>query len=324
MPTIPDALREAAQRGTLIPFIGAGASRLAGCPNWDDFADGALRFFVDSGKISFAQLSQLSGLRPRVKLSLALELEREHTTQIPFRTLLHPRSRESHDEGRRLYAALSRLGSAFVTTNYDEWLDDKLPEPRLSLADITDASADSGATPRSVLFKSDDLLAVNLNKPDTVLHLHGSVKEPHGMILTTPQYVSHYANDRRLRAGDRENPVLTFLEDLFRDKTVLFVGYGMDELEILEYVILKSKGSRSEREQVGHFLLQGFYSHQRELMLGLRRYYRSCGIELLPFLMDQKDHAQLMDVLEALAAALPATKVAVLQEFQEMERWLDG
>jgi len=35
-------LREAAQRGTL----GAGASRLAGGPNWPEFADAALRQFV--------------------------------------------------------------------------------------------------------------------------------------------------------------------------------------------------------------------------------------------------------------------------------------
>jgi hypothetical protein len=42
IPPIPSGLREAAQRGTLIPFIGAGASRIAGCPSWSEFA------FLDS------------------------------------------------------------------------------------------------------------------------------------------------------------------------------------------------------------------------------------------------------------------------------------
>ena len=50
IPHIPDGLREAALRGILIPFVGAGASRLAGCPGWSDFADGALRYFVDLGR----------------------------------------------------------------------------------------------------------------------------------------------------------------------------------------------------------------------------------------------------------------------------------
>jgi hypothetical protein len=36
IPLVPEGLREAAQRGTLIPFVGAGASKLAGCPNWAD------------------------------------------------------------------------------------------------------------------------------------------------------------------------------------------------------------------------------------------------------------------------------------------------
>jgi len=71
IPNLPRGLRDAALRGTLIPFVGAGASRIAGCPNWSEFADGALRFFVDQGKFSHGQLAQISYLNPRVKLSIA-------------------------------------------------------------------------------------------------------------------------------------------------------------------------------------------------------------------------------------------------------------
>lgn len=52
IPSIPAAVREAALRERLIPFIGAGASRLAGCPGWADFADGALRQLIDKGKFT--------------------------------------------------------------------------------------------------------------------------------------------------------------------------------------------------------------------------------------------------------------------------------
>jgi hypothetical protein len=44
IPDVPQGLREAALRGNLIPFIGAGVSILAGCPGWNDFADAVLRF----------------------------------------------------------------------------------------------------------------------------------------------------------------------------------------------------------------------------------------------------------------------------------------
>lgn len=320
IPDIPSALSEAAGIGKLIPFIGAGVSRLAGCPGWLDFANGALQTFVDHGKFSHAQLAQIESLSPRVKLSLALALQERHAIRIEFPALLHRQERKDHVNGRRLYAALSRLGKTFVTTNYDEWLDDELEAPSLSLTESALATSDSVPKPRSVYHRIEDLTAVNLNQQNAVLHLHGSVKNPDGMILTTPQYVRHYANDR----DDHENFVLTFLQDLFKNKTVLFIGYGLEELEILEYIIVK----RGQREEKGlepkHFLLQGFFSHERELMLSMRTYYRECGIGLLPYLRDQNNWEQLINVVEALARAVPAAAPMVLQEFKEMENLLNG
>ena len=87
-------------------------------------------------------------------------------------------------------------------------------------------------------------------------------------------------------------------------KNVLFVGYGLDELEVLEYVIGKARltGEPGHRE-MRHFLLQGFFSHEHEVARSLVPYYRECGIELIPFLRDNLDWDQLIDVLEKLRAA---------------------
>ena len=38
-PEVPPGLREAAQLTKLVPFVGAGASKLAGCPDWNEFAE---------------------------------------------------------------------------------------------------------------------------------------------------------------------------------------------------------------------------------------------------------------------------------------------
>jgi len=65
IPPLPPGLKEAALRGTLIPFIGAGASRLAGCPNWIEFADRALCYFVDQGKFSHGQRTERSNSSER-------------------------------------------------------------------------------------------------------------------------------------------------------------------------------------------------------------------------------------------------------------------
>src|SRR5579872_1744860 len=129
IPEIPPGLREAAVRGTLVPFIGAGASMLAGCPSWKDFADKSLRWLVGHGKFSYSQLDQISHLHPRVKLSLARTLASEHETEIAYRGILHPKELRDSQNGQRLYNALFRLSNIFVTTNYDVWLDERLPAP---------------------------------------------------------------------------------------------------------------------------------------------------------------------------------------------------
>lgn len=319
IPEVPPALREAAQLTKLIPFVGAGASKLAGCPDWNEFADGALTVFVEHGQFSHAQLDQVKALSPRVKLAIALALQAEHQIQIDFRRILHRKERTEHPLGCRLYSYLSKLGKTFVTTNYDEWLDDEIVPPTTDVGGEAGGSTDVAPRARTVYFKPEDLTAANLNRQDVVIHLHGSVKHPDGMILTTPHYVQHYANDRK----SPENTVLTFLEDLFRDKTVLFVGYGLAELEILEYLIVKTR-TRDKGLQPRHFLLQGFYSHERELMVSMRTYYRECGIELVPFLRDQGGWEQLINVLESWSKTVPASAPLVSQQLKEMESLLDG
>jgi hypothetical protein len=318
IPEVPPALREAAQLTKLIPFVGAGASKLAGCPDWNEFADEALRVFVEHGKFSYAQLDQVKALSPRVKLSIALALQAEHQIQIDFHRILHRKERTEHATGCRLYSYLSKLGNTFVTTNYDEWLDEEIVAPTVDVGAQAGGSADVAPRARTVYFKPEDLTAANLNRQEVVIHLHGSVKHPDGMILTTPHYVQHYANDRK----SQENTVLTFLEDLFREKTVLFIGYGLAELEILEYLIVKTR-TRDKTLQPRHFLLQGFYSHERELMASMRTYYRDCGIELVPFLKDDGGWEQLINVLESWAKEVPASAPLVSQQLREMESLLD-
>ena len=221
IPAIPSGLREAATRATLIPFVGAGASRLAGCPGWSELADGALQWFVDLDRLTYAQLDQIRHLNPRLKLSLARALERKYNISIDFRKLIHPRSRREEAVGRRLYGSLSKLGKIFVTTNFDEGLDEELLESMLSLEPDNDSPTAWVPSKRNVIHKIRDLTPAALNQTNTAIHLHGSLLNPSEMILTTSDYVKHYANDRFTGDPAQENRVLTFLEHLFAHKTVL-------------------------------------------------------------------------------------------------------
>src|SRR5262249_37142767 len=157
------------QAGRLIPFVGAGVSRIAGCPSWSQFADGALRFLVDGGKFSHGQLAQINNLNPRVKLSIALRLQKELQTEIAFHKLLHPNGVREDPKGKRLYASLCRLGKRFVTTNYDEWLDEEIVLPELSLKPQEDGSKPAAVQKRLVVYKVEEIIAAKLSEPSVVI-----------------------------------------------------------------------------------------------------------------------------------------------------------
>jgi hypothetical protein len=105
-----------------------------------------------------------------------------------------------------------------------------------------------------------------LNQPKSVFHLHGSLADPAGNGHDDARLHTRYANDRIADDPHRENRTLTFLSHLFQTKTGLFVGYGLEDLEILEYVIQKAQmPSPSDETQARHFMLQGHFSHEYDL-----------------------------------------------------------
>ena len=321
IPEIREELRIAAKAGTLVPFIGAGTSMLAGGPSWNGLADAAINFFVKQGKLNFGQFEQIRKLSPRIKLSIAKSLEEGSPQKIDYNSIFHPPKNKNpnHEKGERLYAHLSTLSNKFVTTNYDHWLAQEYFIPDLKLAGGSTEGSQYTPKQRRVLHKVKDFTYDNL-ADDTVIKLHGSVDDPESMVLTTKDYIKRYLNDR----DTTENLTLTFLRTLFRLRNVLFIGYGLEEIEILEYVIQKSAQTRSDDpKETRHFILQGYFSHEQEIANRMEEYFlRECGVQLLPYLKDERDWDQLLNVLEVFAQEIPVGKTLKVQQYQDMEALL--
>ena len=322
IPRIPEALRLAALQRQLIPFVGAGVSQLGGCPGWDQIANGALQFFVGNGKLSHAQFDQIRSLPSRIKLSLALELETQHSVQIDFKSLLAPSDNQRKCIGDSVYQNLSRLATTFVTTNYDDWLD-RIPPGVVTPSEASPSAQQLPETFRRRFCKHSEITVENLNIPHAVFHIHGSVHDRNSMVLTTVDYLERYSSHRIDGMTDRENPLLTFLRMLFQLKNVLFVGYGLGELEVLEYVVQKGiETGTVTTEEPRHYVLQGFFSHEIELARSLESYFRQFGIGLLPFSRDQRDWNQLAEVISHFATELPLGPALALPGRLEMEKLL--
>jgi hypothetical protein len=313
---IPTGLVEAAERGTLVPFIGAGVSRLAGCPSWLQFADRVIDVLVSDRVLSPAQRSQLAGLTPRLKLSVAQLASAEAKYSINYREILQPDGWSEHALGQRVYGHISSLGQRFVTTNYDEWLDIVIRPPATNLGEAHQSK--SSVETRRPLHLPEHMTPDQFSDAACVAHLHGSLKAPEGMVLSTSDYIRRYASDRHRIGGEGENLLLSFLEYVFTAKTVLFVGYGLEELEILEYVIMKARSSGNSKANP-HYILQGYFSFETEICSALQNYYRKdCGIELIPFRRDENDWEELVRVLEKFSTELSPATGLVVQELLEM------
>ncbi|HEU5281465.1 MAG TPA: SIR2 family protein [Gammaproteobacteria bacterium] len=316
IPEIPAGLRSAHLiGGKIVPFIGAGLSKLAGCPTWSELANICLHHFIKTGELNYCAVEQLKHLSPRVKLTLAMRLNKQSQQKINFEEIFS-RSKEPESLGSRAYCAIQQIANIFLTTNYDSCLKYKDTGGVMRAGDSVGSTLE--VIERNRIYKKEDFRPDVLTKSDTVIHLHGSEHDPESMIITTQDYATHYARDRD---GD-ENPVLTFLAYLFSQKTTLFVGYGLEELEILEYIC---KGQTARQDpQPSHYLIQGFFSHELYLANEMYSYYNDLGIELIPFARDDHDWAQMTFVLEAFSKQIPAQPILAIEKRAEMGRLLEN
>lgn len=295
IPPLPEELKQAALDGTLVLFVGAGASRLLGCPSWDGLADLVLESLAKGETITYGDAERLRYLEARKKFSIAHQIASENEQKIDYKRLI------KHDESKsKIYSHINAIGCTYVTTNYD------------LLITPTSKSKDTTKTESlKRIYSPEQFLAGRLREPCTVVHLHGCLLDERKMILTTTQYLEHYEN----------RFVQDFLDDMFKHHTVLFLGYGLEETEILEHVLRKGK-ARSETTP-SRFMLQGFFEDQQKLYEFLHDYYLTFGVHLRGYSLDKRNHLQLEYVMEEWAPLLDVRPPSLLKEIEYMEEVLN-
>lgn len=297
--TPPDEILRAGLDGNLVLFVGAGVSMRLGLPSWDGLALAVLNDLRESEHINFnyADLEQLRTLDAKQQLSIASIIAEKNGHDLDIRQYLIGKR-----EGNSIYKAINDIGCPCVTTNYDELL-----SPRYT------KTMDGSSTPVDVNRVSDKekFYAKLLKEPGTVVHLHGSVGGK--MIITTSDYLQHYDHEK----------VQTFLGELFSKKVVLFLGYGLEEAEILEHILRRGKVKQtSERKR---FALQGFFRSQQPLYENLHSYYKkSFGVHLLGFMRDHDDYKTLDYIIQSWNRQLVINEPPLMTDVEFMNEVLEG
>ena len=295
IPIIPPVIIEAASAGRLVLFVGAGVSRLAGGPSWSRSAENALEEIVEKRLIPFAEAEQLRREHPKKKLSIAMDISQDARSVLDFDRIFSP---PENQLDAQIYRDLYSIGVPIITTNYDKGLDyqalREAPVVR-SVQSLSGPGPQNVAIPPKqkgvVYIEKKDLTIEKLQQPGSVIHLHGSIHDHKTMVVSTRQYITHY----------RDDLVQVFLGKLFEgDYTVLFVGYGLEEEEILEYVTQKSPTSlKLGAQEIKHFWLYPHLGFQEARFRHLSKYYQNhCNVKLEKYSIDRAGCIQLADVIE--------------------------
>ena len=190
-------------------------------------------------------------------------------------------------ETQNVYKELFGLRGLFITTNADRYFD-KYFKGR-------------------VVFKLDEFDPSNRDRTK-LYHIHGSIIERSSLVFTIPEYIRRY-NELNFKK---------FLEEIFARFTVLFVGYGMSEFELLDFLI--TKFDRNKEKKPKHFILYPFYMGEESKLKFENAYFNPMGVHVLPYVKDDKGYNQLYEVIRVWSREINQTSNYLYDSFKEIDQ----
>lgn len=291
LPPLPEMIKEAVNEGRLAIFAGAGVSRLLGCMGWDGLARNLVDTCHREGLISFKEQEALlreSDHRKTITICKHVLVQREGRAELFYEKVEAAlRVDEALASEYPIYEELYRLrAAAFITTNVDTHCDGPFLDS-------------------NVVYRPENLPTGVIDSA-RIYHIHGSIRDSKTLVFSVQDYLRRY-NMSGVRA---------FLQRVFLEYTVLFVGYGLAELQLLELVFPGEPNSSA----LNHVLLMPFYRGEERILSFECEYYRELGIEVIAYEKDERGYYQLYDVIKQWSRQINIVTPFVPQAYEEIER----
>lgn len=285
----------------LVIFAGAGVSALCGLPLWNNFARKLVDDCFEDNYISYYEKEEYySQVIKDSKLSITLiyniysKKRKKDKFHIHFQEHLN---KDDTNKKNMVVSALKKMRASIITTNADKILD-------------------NCAFDEENIYFGNRILEIDVrnfgqNRPE-VVHIHGSIDDRESLVFTVDQYLKQYGNtnDSNIKLQQK---IKSLLNSPYN--TLLFVGSSMSEMELLQYII--SDGSNLCLEN--RFILNGFYTHQKELEQTMRDYYLNFfGLRQISYSMNQYGYDNIIKFLEDLADMLFGGEKKVVELYEEI------
>jgi len=285
-----DDIKKASHDGSLVIFIGAGVSKLYGCPIWSEAAICMLDQLYSLGIINHYLYDNLKKEpSPKKIITICKNLLAAEGKNIDYKSIYQPKN---INKNCSVYNDLYRFKASYITTNYDSLFDDvvyKTSPPEAKLP--TDDKQKLIEQKKHKIFSCVDDIQnpTDVYTSGNLTHLHGSINPQTKMVMTPKEYFEHYRYNGK---------TAQILESLF-SHTVLFIGYNADEFEIMEYVLNKPPD-----KSLKSYLLYMTYKGQEQLLKAYRHYYQDLNIEIIPYDGTKRGYDQLQLIIDDWARKL--------------------
>lgn len=276
-------LFEQIEKDRLVVFFGAGVSRLAGLDSWAELAVRIVNKLDECFTYQEQQvLREMSATNPRKAISICYQKARlsPKTLTRYFRAMrsgVTPR-KKNKETFIRIHEQLCTLNAiAYVTTNIDEGI--QLARERGGiLKEPIDLTGWSRGDPSKEI------------RDGNAFYLHGCKQSIQKCIFTDEHYLEHYQKPH----------VSKFLNTVFRgDFCVLFVGYSLDEYEILQSMFQAIYGIHGIPKDVTyrHMLLTPVLTRDIPRFNVERLYFDIYSVKTFAYLIDDVGYGRLRNAL---------------------------
>jgi hypothetical protein len=294
IPKLPEQIVRAVDDDKLAVFIGAGVSRLVGCVGWGDLGKSLVNRCYEKGVIIYKEREALSEIADSKKvITICHGLLTEKGLEGIFFDEMKAALRDDLNVATpNIYDDIYRLRGVFVTSNADRHFHRCF-------------------NPENRFYRPEEVRPDNIDRLN-LYHIHGCIEKPDTMVFTLRQYFERY------QQGQFEE----FLKRIFAEYTILFLGYGLGEFELLDFLFqqFEERATRVLR----HFMLKPLYSGEERILKFEQSYYGQMGIRVLPYRKDERGYKQLEHVVRDWNRRLSRVSTYLHSSFEEIDRLIEA